>query len=53
MSYCVVEDEEGVECRLREVDACALVFVEGVEVADGRVICPFFKIFSFASLVDY
>ena len=29
VSYCVVEDEEGVECRIRKIYACALVFIEG------------------------
>lgn len=53
MSYCMIEYEEGVECRLWEVDACALVFVEGALVPDGGVICPFFEISRFASLVDY
>ena len=29
VSYCMIEDEEGVECRIRKIYACALVFIEG------------------------
>ena len=53
MSYCVVEDEEGVECFIWKLYACALIFVEGALMLDGGVICPFFEISRFASLVDY